>query len=154
MWTNFQALEEISLIKVEAKAGQTSSQDCFSHPLQSNMRNFFGFRVAGFLVVVLHGININSYCNVECIPSTSWHCKDRETISETMVSNEQMTMTCMDNGNFRVFPFTNISSARFNDLGSLSFSFHPIFKARVIAMSPKTVGTTFPAPLNFGSFSF
>ncbi|KAF1871454.1 hypothetical protein Lal_00020247 [Lupinus albus] len=42
----------------------------------------------------------------------------------------------MDNGNFRVFPFTNFSSAR------------------VIAMSPKTVGITFPAPLNFGSFNW
>ncbi|CAL0305540.1 unnamed protein product [Lupinus luteus] len=83
----------------------------------------FSLMLAGFLVAVLHGININSYCTwcpyVDCIPSTSWHCKHRETICETMVSNEHMTMTCMDNGNFRIFPFTNISLARVNDLCSL-----------------------------------
>ncbi|KAK7282773.1 hypothetical protein RIF29_11812 [Crotalaria pallida] len=83
----------------------------------------FSLILASCLVAVLHGININSYCTwcpyVDCIPSTSWHCIDRETICETMVSNEQMTVTCMDNGNFRVFPFANISRARVNDLCNL-----------------------------------
>ncbi|KAL2339852.1 hypothetical protein Fmac_007792 [Flemingia macrophylla] len=80
----------------------------------------FGLLLAGCLVAVLHGININSYCTwcpyVDCIPFTSWHCKDTETFCETMVSNAQLTMTCIGNGNFRVFPFTNISRARINDL--------------------------------------
>ena len=35
---------------------------------------------------------------------------------QTMVSNDQLTMTCMGNGNFRVFSFTNISRARISDL--------------------------------------
>ncbi|KAG4389530.1 hypothetical protein GLYMA_06G107600v4 [Glycine max] len=83
----------------------------------------FSLLLAGCLVAVLHGININSYCTwcpyVDCIPFTSWHCKDTETSCETMVSNAQLTMTCIGNGNFRVFPFTNISRARFNDLCNL-----------------------------------
>ncbi|RDX76333.1 RHOMBOID-like protein 8, partial [Mucuna pruriens] len=40
-------------------------------------------------------------------------------INNTMVSNAQLTMTCIGNGNFRVFPFTNISRARLNDLCNL-----------------------------------
>ncbi|XP_047179240.1 RHOMBOID-like protein 8 [Vigna umbellata] len=83
----------------------------------------FGLLLAGCLVVVLHGININSYCTwcpyVDCIPFTSWHCKDTEASCETMVSNAQLTMTCIGNGNFRVYPFTNISRARMNDLCNL-----------------------------------
>ncbi|KAK7410561.1 hypothetical protein VNO78_01431 [Psophocarpus tetragonolobus] len=83
----------------------------------------FGLLLAGCLVAVLHGININSYCTwcpyVDCIPFTSWHCKDTEASCETMVSNSQLTMTCIGNGNFRVFPFTNISQARMNDLCNL-----------------------------------
>ncbi|MED6191739.1 hypothetical protein PIB30_003081 [Stylosanthes scabra] len=83
----------------------------------------FSLLLAGCLVAVLHGININSYCTwcpyVDCIPYTSWHCKDRETSCETMVSDDQMTMTCMGNGKFRVFPFTNITRARISDLCNL-----------------------------------
>ncbi|TKY74332.1 RHOMBOID protein 8 [Spatholobus suberectus] len=83
----------------------------------------FSLLLAGCLVAVLHGININSNCTwcpyVDCIPFTSWHCKDTENSCETMVSNAQLTMTCIGNGNFRVFPFTNISRARINDLCNL-----------------------------------
>ncbi|KAK7311590.1 hypothetical protein RJT34_09835 [Clitoria ternatea] len=83
----------------------------------------FSLLLAGCIVAVLQGININSYCTwcpyVDCIPLTSWHCKDRETSCETMVSNAQLTMTCIGNGNFRVFPFTNISRARIDDLCNL-----------------------------------
>ncbi|XP_068481562.1 inactive RHOMBOID-like protein 8 [Phaseolus vulgaris] len=83
----------------------------------------FGLLLAGCLVGVLHGININSYCTwcpyVDCIPFPSWHCKDTEPSCETMVSDAQLTMTCIGNGNFRVFPFTNISRARMNDLCNL-----------------------------------
>ncbi|XP_057442516.1 RHOMBOID-like protein 8 [Lotus japonicus] len=80
----------------------------------------FSLLLSGCLVAVLHGINISSYCPwcpyVNCIPFSSWHCKERETYCETMVNNAHMTMTCTGNGNFRVFPFTNISQARINDL--------------------------------------
>lgn len=33
-----------------------------------------------------------------------------------MKNNSEMTLTCLYNGNTRVFPFTNISQARINDL--------------------------------------
>lgn len=47
---------------------------------------------------------------------------------QTMVSNEQLTMTCMENGNFRVFPFTNISRARINDLCNLICLWDKLFQ--------------------------
>ena len=37
-------------------------------------------------------------------------------VMQAMVSNAELTLTCMSNGNFRVFPFTNVSEARMNDL--------------------------------------
>ncbi|KAL5076571.1 hypothetical protein RYX36_015555 [Vicia faba] len=80
----------------------------------------FTLLLAGCLLAVLYGININSYCTwcpyVDCIPFTSWHCKDKETFCETMVSNAHLTMTCLGNGNFKVYHYTNISRARINDL--------------------------------------
>ncbi|CAJ2644300.1 RHOMBOID-like protein 8 [Trifolium pratense] len=83
----------------------------------------FTLLLAGCLVAVHYGININSYCTwcpyVDCIPFTSWHCKDRETFCETMVSNAHLTMTCLGTGNFKVFHYTNISRARINDLCNL-----------------------------------
>ncbi|KAI4307337.1 hypothetical protein L6164_030537 [Bauhinia variegata] len=82
----------------------------------------FSLLFAGCLVAVFHGININRYCKlchyVDCIPFKRWHCKDIETSCETMVSNERLTLTCLGNGNFRIFPFTNITRARQNDLCS------------------------------------
>ncbi|KAF3445743.1 hypothetical protein FNV43_RR10920 [Rhamnella rubrinervis] len=80
----------------------------------------FTLLVVGCLVAVLHGINMNQYCGwcqyLDCIPLKGWSCKEKVTSCETMVSNEQLTLTCMGNGNFRVFPFTNISQSRVNDL--------------------------------------
>ncbi|XP_044512273.1 RHOMBOID-like protein 8 [Mangifera indica] len=77
----------------------------------------------GSLAAVLTGMNMNQYCNwckyVDCIPSKRWSCNDVTADCETMVSNSQMTLTCMGNGNFRVFPYTNISQARLRDLCTL-----------------------------------
>ncbi|GMN45245.1 hypothetical protein TIFTF001_014442 [Ficus carica] len=75
---------------------------------------------AGCLVAFLRGIDMNKYCNwcqyVDCVPTEGWRCDDRVTSCEAMVSNAELTLTCMSNGNFRVFPFTNVSDARMNDL--------------------------------------
>ncbi|KAK9930632.1 hypothetical protein M0R45_027666 [Rubus argutus] len=83
----------------------------------------FVLMLAGCLVAVFHGINMNQYCKwcryVDCVPSKRWSCSEMEAFCETMVSNEQMTLTCMGNGNFKVLPFTNISQARMNDLCSM-----------------------------------
>ncbi|KAJ0085718.1 hypothetical protein Patl1_08451 [Pistacia atlantica] len=77
----------------------------------------------GSLGAVLGGININQYCKwckyIDCIPSKRWSCNDITANCETMVSNSQMTLTCIGNGNFRVFPYTNISQARMKDLCTL-----------------------------------
>ncbi|XP_061988299.1 inactive RHOMBOID-like protein 8 [Rosa rugosa] len=83
----------------------------------------FVLMLAGCLVAVLQGIDMNQYCKwcryVDCVPSKRWSCSEMEAFCETMVSHEQMTLTCMGNGNFKVLPFTNISQARMNDLCSM-----------------------------------
>ncbi|XP_059451698.1 RHOMBOID-like protein 8 [Corylus avellana] len=83
----------------------------------------FGLILGGCLLAVLQGVNMNQYCRwcqyVDCVPFKWWSCKDKATSCETMVSDAQLTLTCMSNGNFRVFPFTNISQARANDLCTL-----------------------------------
>uniref|UniRef100_A0A6N2MLV6 RHOMBOID-like protein n=1 Tax=Salix viminalis TaxID=40686 RepID=A0A6N2MLV6_SALVM len=40
-------------------------------------------------------------------------------LMETMGSDKELTLTCMGDGNFRVFPFTNISQERTQDLCTL-----------------------------------
>ncbi|KAJ7942580.1 Rhomboid-like protein [Quillaja saponaria] len=81
--------------------------------------------LAGCLVAVLRGVNINQYCRwcryVDCVPFQRWQCKSIATSCETMVSNAQLTLTltCMSNGKYKVFPFTNLSQLRINDLCSL-----------------------------------
>ncbi|KAM1968148.1 hypothetical protein ACFX15_043111 [Malus domestica] len=83
----------------------------------------FGVMLAGCLVAVLQGIDLNQYCrwcrHFDCIPFKGWSCRDMETFCETMVSNEQLTLTCMSNGNFRVLPYTNVSQDWVNDLCSV-----------------------------------
>ncbi|KAJ4701239.1 Rhomboid-like protein [Melia azedarach] len=79
--------------------------------------------ILGCLVAVFRGININRHCKwckyVDCVPSKRWSCNDITTNCETMMSNSQLTMTCMSNGNFRVFSYTNISQPRMKDLCTL-----------------------------------
>ncbi|KAJ7965647.1 Rhomboid-like protein [Quillaja saponaria] len=81
--------------------------------------------LAGCLVAVLRGVNINQYCRwcryVDCVPFQRWQCKSIATSCETMVSNAQLTLTltCMSNGKYKVFPFTNLSQLRINDFCSL-----------------------------------
>ncbi|XP_058730136.1 uncharacterized protein LOC131626478 isoform X3 [Vicia villosa] len=51
-------------------------------------------RLAGCLLAVLYGVNINSYCTwcpyVDCIPFTSWHCKDKETFCEHYIVSKSI----------------------------------------------------------------
>ncbi|XVE60411.1 hypothetical protein DITRI_Ditri05aG0126400 [Diplodiscus trichospermus] len=76
--------------------------------------------LAGCLVAVLRGIDINNYCGwcrfIDCIPSKRWNCNDRTNACEIMKSNSELTLTCLRNGNFRVFRLANISQARMTDL--------------------------------------
>ncbi|CAN0892569.1 RHOMBOID-like protein 8 [Linum grandiflorum] len=80
----------------------------------------FALLVAGCLGAAVQGINLGSYCPwcryLDCIPSRSWSCSDITTACETMASDADLTLTCVKNGNFRIFPFTNISQARAQDL--------------------------------------
>ncbi|CAH8258503.1 unnamed protein product [Arabidopsis lyrata] len=41
------------------------------------------------------------------------------TSCKAMVSDAQLTLTCMASGKFRIFPYTNISQARTQDLCTL-----------------------------------
>ncbi|KAK2659578.1 hypothetical protein Ddye_006111 [Dipteronia dyeriana] len=83
----------------------------------------FGLVLVGCLVPVLRGININQYCKwcryADCVPFERWSCNDIVANCETMVSDSQLTLTCVGNGNFRVFPYTNISHGRIKDLCTL-----------------------------------
>ncbi|KAL0702085.1 hypothetical protein Bca4012_058207 [Brassica carinata] len=79
--------------------------------------------LAGVLIAACWGINLNRYCNwcryVDCVPTRKWSCSDITTSCEAMVSDAQLTLTCMANGKFRIFPYTNISQARTQDLCTL-----------------------------------
>ncbi|CAF2065488.1 hypothetical protein HID58_073503 [Brassica napus] len=79
--------------------------------------------LAGVLIAACWGVNLNRYCNwcryVDCVPTRKWSCSDMTTSCEAMVSDAQLTLTCMANGKFRIFPYTNISQARTQDLCTL-----------------------------------
>ncbi|XP_065847439.1 inactive RHOMBOID-like protein 8 [Euphorbia lathyris] len=81
------------------------------------------FLLVGFLVLILLGINISKYCRwcgyFDCIPSKSWCCSDVSTSCEIMTSDTEITLTCISNGNFKVFPYTHLSKARAQDLCTL-----------------------------------
>ncbi|KAL0342238.1 UNVERIFIED_CONTAM: RHOMBOID-like protein 8 [Sesamum calycinum] len=83
----------------------------------------FTLLFAGVAVAALQGINLNRYCSwcqyFDCVPLKWWSCSNKEMSCETMISSQQLTITCSDNGNFRVLPFTNISQARLEDLCNL-----------------------------------
>ncbi|XP_062098645.1 inactive RHOMBOID-like protein 8 [Humulus lupulus] len=76
----------------------------------------------GCLVALLRGIDMNDYCNwcryIDCVPTKRWSCEDRVISCETMVSKAELTLTCLSNGKFKVFPYTNISRPRVNDICS------------------------------------
>ncbi|KAL3504044.1 hypothetical protein ACH5RR_033885 [Cinchona calisaya] len=80
----------------------------------------FSLLLVGVILVLLRGTNANKYCKwcqyIDCVPCKWWSCSDGKVFCESMLSAEQLTLTCSRNGIFRVFPFTNISQARFEDL--------------------------------------
>ncbi|KAL2242816.1 UNVERIFIED_CONTAM: RHOMBOID-like protein 8 [Sesamum indicum] len=80
----------------------------------------FTLLFAGAAVAALQGINLNRYCSwcqyIDCVPLKWWSCSNKAMSCETMISSQQLTLTCSDNGNFKVWPFTNISQARLEDL--------------------------------------
>lgn len=86
----------------------------------------FGLVFSGCLVAALWRIDLSQYCSwcyfLNCIPSKRWSCNNMTTSCEILQSagrNAELTLTCMANGKFRVFPFTNISPARMGDLCTL-----------------------------------
>ncbi|KAE8729350.1 KOM, putative isoform 2 [Hibiscus syriacus] len=103
-----------SSIKVEQKMGLDRLI------LRSTSLVLFVLLLSGCLVAVFLGIDVNQYCGwcrfIDCIPSKRWSCNDGPKTCEIMKSSSEMTLTCLYNGNTRVFPFTNVSQARMNDL--------------------------------------
>ncbi|CAH9137020.1 unnamed protein product [Cuscuta epithymum] len=83
----------------------------------------FIFVLAGVYLAVIRGTNANKYCSwcqhIDCLPSKWWSCSDKAMHCETMINLEQLTLTCSENGNFRVLPYTDISPERIQDLCSL-----------------------------------
>ncbi|KAI3463493.1 hypothetical protein Pfo_020156 [Paulownia fortunei] len=86
----------------------------------------FSLLLAGVVVALLQGINVNEYCgwckHIDCVPFKWWSCSDITMGCETMISSEQLTLTCSNNGKFRVLPFANVSKARIEDLCNLMCS--------------------------------
>ncbi|KAL2467428.1 Rhomboid-related intramembrane serine protease family protein [Abeliophyllum distichum] len=83
----------------------------------------FSLLLAGVIVAVVQGINVNKYCTwchyIDCVPFKWWSCGSKTTHCETMANSDQMTLTCSGNGKFRVFPFVSLSQARIEDLCNL-----------------------------------
>ncbi|XP_051147900.1 RHOMBOID-like protein 8 [Andrographis paniculata] len=77
----------------------------------------------GVGVAILQSINMNKYCSwchyINCVPFKWWSCNNKSMNCETMISLEKMTMTCSSTGNYKVFPFTNVTQARLEDLCNL-----------------------------------
>ncbi|CAN4123945.1 unnamed protein product [Withania somnifera] len=99
-------------------------RNTFDKPVQRGAALvIFAFLLAGIIMAVLQGININKYCSwchyFDCIPSKWWNCTDKSFHCEKMVNSEHLTLSCPNTGRFRVFPFTNISEARFQDICNL-----------------------------------
>ncbi|RAL46406.1 hypothetical protein DM860_015399 [Cuscuta australis] len=83
----------------------------------------FLFLFVGVYMAVLRGTNANMYCSwckyIDCISSKWGSCVDKPIHCETMVNSEHLILTCSDNGNFRILPYTHISPSRIEDLCSL-----------------------------------
>ncbi|XP_034677112.1 RHOMBOID-like protein 8 [Vitis riparia] len=96
----------------------------FNRPvLRSVSFVLFGLVLAGAIVAVLHGIDMNKYCSwcqyINCVPSNRWSCNTKVTACQTMENAGRLTVTCMGKDNFRVFPFTSFSETRLHDLCDL-----------------------------------
>ncbi|KAG8379585.1 hypothetical protein BUALT_Bualt07G0104200 [Buddleja alternifolia] len=91
--------------------------------LRSVSLMIFSLLFAGVAVAVLQGINVNKYCSwchyIDCVPMKWWSCSSKTMACETMISSEQLTLTCSENGKFRVLPSANISRGRIEDLCDL-----------------------------------
>ncbi|XP_068661131.1 inactive RHOMBOID-like protein 8 [Aristolochia californica] len=80
----------------------------------------FGVILAGCLLAVLLGVNGNKYCRfchyLDCLPSKRWSCMEHVAECTEIEHGGRLTLTCIANDRFRMFPFTNISKARMKDL--------------------------------------
>ncbi|XP_052202810.1 RHOMBOID-like protein 8 [Diospyros lotus] len=91
--------------------------------LRSSFLVLYSLLIAGVTVAVFHGINVNKYCGwcryIDCIPSKWWSCKDKPVYCETVINTGRLTLTCIGDDRYRVFPFTDISQERIKDLCNL-----------------------------------
>ncbi|KAJ7006740.1 hypothetical protein NC653_005945 [Populus alba x Populus x berolinensis] len=117
------AQNKIGLCEYGVKSSFNWKQKLDRPVLRSASLILFSLLFVGLLVAVLLGINISHYCRwcryIDCIPYKRWSCNDLTSSCETMGSDKELTLTCMGNGNFKVFPFTNISQERTQDLCTL-----------------------------------
>ncbi|EPS69286.1 hypothetical protein M569_05483, partial [Genlisea aurea] len=83
----------------------------------------FALLAAGGIVATFHGIDLNEYCGwcqyLDCVPSKWWSCSHETMACETMISSYQLTLTCSGNGRFEVFPSSDYSKGRIEDLCNL-----------------------------------
>ncbi|KAL9261615.1 Inactive RHOMBOID-like protein, partial [Drosera capensis] len=75
------------------------------------------------LIMVIHGVSLGEYCSwckyMDCVPSRSWTCDTNDHSCLVTISGGQLTITCIDNDNFRVLPFSSFTPARLEELCKL-----------------------------------
>ncbi|GAB2236024.1 hypothetical protein Droror1_Dr00027753 [Drosera rotundifolia] len=81
------------------------------------------FILISCLIMVIHGVSLGEYCSwckyIDCVPSRSWTCDTNDHSCLATISGGQLTITCIDNDNFRVLPFTSFTPARLEELCKL-----------------------------------
>ncbi|GAB4861407.1 hypothetical protein Ancab_036591 [Ancistrocladus abbreviatus] len=106
-----------------AKSSTTLKQKLDRPVLRSISLLLFCIIVAGLLASVLHGMNVGKYCSwcqyIDCVPSKRWICDIKPDSCKATASGGQLTVTCTENDNFRILPYTDISRSRMEDLCNL-----------------------------------
>ncbi|KAI3837965.1 hypothetical protein MKX03_037032 [Papaver bracteatum] len=111
------------LFEYKEKRSMNFKQKLDKPVLRSISLVLFALLVAGGIVAVLHGENLNNQCSwchyVNCIPSKRWSCNVKASLPcEVRKTANQSILTCKSNGKSRVYTFTNLSEARIRDLCS------------------------------------
>ncbi|KAI4375110.1 hypothetical protein MLD38_013020 [Melastoma candidum] len=79
--------------------------------------------VLGSVALVIRGTDGNEYCSwcryVDCIPLPRWSCRATAGSCKASENGAGWTLTCTGNGNYKVYPYADLSRERVEDLCSL-----------------------------------
>ncbi|KAI3972917.1 hypothetical protein MKX01_019575 [Papaver californicum] len=111
------------LFEYNEKSSMNFKQKLDKPVLRSISLVLFALLVAGCVVAILHGENLNNQCSwchyVNCIPSKRWSCNVKALLPcEVRKTANRSILTCKSNGKSTVYTFTNLSEAMIRDLCS------------------------------------